>query len=286
MSKSDKNEDVLGQEVLHVITERYDMMFSAEKKVADFVLKNPQETVNSNVSELAKLSDVSDATVVRMCRHIGYAGYYQFRITLSRDLGKQQQIKDILAGSEGMVDRTFGEYAENVVAVGKRIDEDVLWKCVELLKAANTVHIIAVGNSCTLSQYMGFRMERMGIRSTYDNIPEYYINHINLSNSDDLVIAISKSGSSKSVIRGIELAKEKGLKVIAITASAQSPVSSLADYVLISSGKQEPFSIKKSYAYLNEFVVVEALLSFIMNKDKTSHVDVDKPEVVLSEYKI
>ena len=82
--------DFLKREVLDVIKEQYDLIFSAEKKVADFVLQNPQKAVECNVSELAKHSGVSDATIVRMCHHIGYTGYYQFRITLARDLGKQQ----------------------------------------------------------------------------------------------------------------------------------------------------------------------------------------------------
>ena len=76
--------NILDREVLEVIKEQYDYIFSAERKVADFVLQNPQKAVDSNVSELAKQSGVSDATVVRMCHHIGYTGYYQFRISLAR----------------------------------------------------------------------------------------------------------------------------------------------------------------------------------------------------------
>lgn len=285
MGKNNMNDNIMEKEVLHVIAEQYNEIFSAEKKVADFVMANPQEAVNSNVSELAKLSDVSDATVVRMCHHIGYTGYYQFRIALARDLGKQES-KKTSARNKGAVHQVFEEYAETMMAVGKRIDEDTVWKCVELLKKSDTVHIIAVGNTSNLSQYMGFRLERMGIRSTYDSMPEYYINHINLCKEEDALVVISKSGSSKSVIRGMELAKERGIKIIAITASTQSPISELADYVLVSSGKQEPFSIKKSYAYMNEFAVIEALLSFIINGDKLRSIDVDKPEVVLSEYKM
>ncbi len=273
--------------VLHVIKKHYDKIFLAEKKVADYVLTNPQEAVNFNVSELAKASGVSDATVVRMCHHIGYTGYYQFRLALSRDLGRQQQKKENTFAHEGAVNRVFSEYAANMVSVGKRIDEDTMWKCVELLKGANTVHVIATGNACNLSQYMGFRLERIGIRSTYDNVPEYYINHINLAEEDDIMVAISKSGVSKPVLRGMELAKEKGLKIIAITAYAQSPVSSLADYVLFSNnGEQETFTIKKNYIYINEFAVVEALLSFIIYEDKMKSADEESLEMVLAEYKL
>ena len=75
--------------VLITITEKYDEIFKAEKKVADFILKNPEVAVNANVSELANYSGVSDATVIRLCKHLGYSGYYQMKICLSRDMGSR-----------------------------------------------------------------------------------------------------------------------------------------------------------------------------------------------------
>ena len=78
------------EEVLEVINEKYMELFPAEKKVVEAILKKPQNVVNYNVADLAKKSDVSVATIVRLCHHLGYEGYYQFRLLLSRDLGKKQ----------------------------------------------------------------------------------------------------------------------------------------------------------------------------------------------------
>ena len=51
-----------GKTVVEMIREKYNQIFMAERKVADFVLENPERAVNANVSELANLSGVSDAT--------------------------------------------------------------------------------------------------------------------------------------------------------------------------------------------------------------------------------
>lgn len=278
--------NILDREVLEVIKEQYDHIFSAERKVADFVLQNPQKAVDSNVSELAKQSGVSDATVVRMCHHIGYTGYYQFRISLARDLGKKQYGSSALAESRDAVEKLFREYAQTMLAIGSRIDADVMWNCVNLLKTCKEAHIMAVGNTCPLAQYMGFRLGRLGIKSTYNVAAEYFMNHVNLADQDDLLIAISQSGTSRQVIQGLELGKEKGLKSIAITAFAQSPVSNLADYVLLSAGKEEPFSFDKGYAHMNETAVIDALLNFVTNEELIKTTQADKPEMILSEYKV
>ena len=268
--------NILDREVLEVIKEQYDHIFSAERKVADFVLQNPQKAVDSNVSELAKQSGVSDATVVRMCHHIGYTGYYQFRISLARDLGKKQYGSSALAESRDAVEKLFQEYAQTMLAIGSRIDADVMWNCVNLLKTCKEAHIMAVG----------IRLGRLGIKSTYNVAAEYFMNHVNLADEDDLLIAISQSGTSRQVIQGLELGKEKGLKSIAITAFAQSPVSNLADYVLLSTGKEEPFSFYKGYAHMNETAVIDALLNFVTNEELIKTTQADKPEMILSEYKV
>jgi RpiR family carbohydrate utilization transcriptional regulator len=278
--------DILDKEVLEVIRENHEKFFSAEKKVADFVLQNPQKAVDSNVSQLAKHSGVSDATVVRMCHHIGYKGYYQFRITLARDLGKIQYGSVSAVKSKDSVEKVFQEYAEAMLDIGRTIDSEVMWNCVNLLKTCKQAHIMAVGNTSPLAQYMGFRLGRLGVRCTYNIAPEYFLNHVNLAEEGDILIAISQSGNSKQVVQGLELGKEKGLKSIAITAFAQSPVSDLADHVLLSSGKEETFGYYKGYAHLNETAVIDALLNFVTNEEliKTKHAD--KPEMILSEYKI
>lgn len=278
--------NILELEVVEVIRKRYSDIFPAEKKVADPILRKSQEVVNYNVSELAKASGVSDATIIRMCHHLGYSGYYQFRIALARDLGKKQFKTAESENSADVVSKMFEDFAETMVAIGKRLDKNVVRSCVDLIKGAGTVHIISVGNTTNLARYMGFRLERLGVKSTYSELPAYYINHINLSAENDIVIAISKSGTSKNVLEGMKLAKGKKLKMIAITASLKSPVADLADYVLISSGKQEPLSVYKGYSYLNEFAIIDALLSFTVNEELIEVTHANRPELLLAENKI
>ena len=45
MDKSNKKEDIIGKEALQVISSEYNKIFSAEKKVADFILTNPHRAV-------------------------------------------------------------------------------------------------------------------------------------------------------------------------------------------------------------------------------------------------
>ena len=277
---------MIDKPVLDVIKENYDKIFSAEKKVAELILQNPQEAVNSNVAELAKRSGVSEATVVRMCHHLGYKGYYQFRLMLAKDIGRDaQQENEELESVPNSITKIFQEYANTLTAIGENINENDIKACVNMIKTCKQAHILAVGNTTPLSLYMGFRLGRLGVKCTYDIAPEYFLNHVNLADKEDIIIAISQSGSSRQVIQGMELGKEKGLKMIAITGYKQSPISELADYVLISNNRKESFNYYKNYAHLNETAMIDALLELLTNWKKIEETGADKPEVILSEYK-
>ena len=277
---------MLDKPVLDVIKDNYGKIFSAEKKVADYVLEHPQEAVDANVSELAKASGVSDATVVRMCHHLGYKGYYQFRLMLAKDVGREEgeEIEE-LENTPNPVMKIFQKYVNSLTAVAESINEEDMKSCVNLIKSCKQAHILAVGNTTPLALYMGFRLGRLGVKCTNDISPEYFLNHVNLADKEDIIIAISQSGSSRQVIQGMELAKEKGLKMMAITGYRQSPISELADYVLISNGRKESFDYYKNYAHLKETALIDALLELLTNWKKIEETDADKPEVILSEYK-
>ncbi len=271
--------------VLEVIKENYSKIYTAERKVASYVLAHPMEVVDINVAQLAQKSDVSDATVIRMCHHLGYKGYYQFRLSLAKDAGRNTAADEVVQTQQNTTQMIFNNYAQKIAEIGESIDENALRISIELIKRAGEAYIIGVGNTMPLVLYMGFRLGRLGIRCVYDVGPEYFLNHINLATKQDIVIAISHSGSSNQVIQGIELAKKKGMKIIAITASEQSPVYQLSDYSLLSAGHGESFDCYKSYAHLREMAVIDALLEMLTNWETIQLRGADIPEMILAEYK-
>ena len=272
----------MDREVLEVIREKYEDIVPAEKKAVDFVLGNPTEAVGFNVSELARASGVSDATIVRMCHHLGYSGYYQFRLALSRDIGKKQYGGSLELHPNEAIRQVFDGYAASVSAILRDLDTENLQECISLIKNADTVHLIAVGNTTNITEYMGFRLERLGIRSTYSSLPEYFMNHINLADRNDIVLAVSKSGSSKRVLDGMKLAKEKELPIILITSHENSEATSLADHVLNSRGTEEHENYYKGYSYLNEIILVETILNFVVNEELIEKKRAGRPELILA----
>ena len=72
--------------LLDSIRTQLDALSKSEKKVAITVLKNPDLAVSGNITTLAKNAQVSEPTVVRFCRALGYDGWHEFKLKLAQGL--------------------------------------------------------------------------------------------------------------------------------------------------------------------------------------------------------
>ena len=90
--------------VISNIQRNYGNMFSAEKRAADFILQYSEELIEQNytISELAARCGASEASIIRMCKRIGYAGFASLKITLAREL----ELREVFAPA-GHLDDTM-----------------------------------------------------------------------------------------------------------------------------------------------------------------------------------
>ena len=73
-------------ERLSFLSERYDNLRRSERKVADSVLANAEQIIHYSVSQLAEEAKVSDPTVIRFCRSLGFKGFQDFKIRLAQSV--------------------------------------------------------------------------------------------------------------------------------------------------------------------------------------------------------
>lgn len=278
--------------VIDNIQRKYEDLFPAEKKVASYILENASEVVNLNVSELADRADTSDATVVRTIKHLGYEGYYQLRLLISKDIGKievMSENEDTLTN----VQKFLSKEVERINRLSDTIDFEQLIEIGNILLGCNRAHVVAVGNTTPVSTDLGFRLQRSGIKCDYPVLYEQFINNIALGSENDCVIAISRSGASTQVIRAIEMANKKKMTVIVITGELTNAITKNADYVIkLSELKDQMASIYKPDSHLLEFAINDALIYVIQSINKANNVENnevlknrDMVGILLSEFK-
>ena len=272
--------------VLENLHSSYENLSVSEKRIADFIFSNPDQAVKYNVSELANASQTSDATVIRFCKHSGYSGYYQLRITLSRELGRIDQVQQP-DPKEGTAALALQKFAANILEISRQTDEMKFQECAKLLANCHYVHIVAAGNTTPLAHHVGFRLGRLGIRSTFHMLSEYFFNDIFLAQEDDVILAISQSGTSVQVVKALELAAQKHIPSIAVVGYEYSPVSKLATYLLPAIVPDQIFDYRKNHGHIYEMAVLDALMDVIANNQNQTNTDLpDQQEMLLSDSKL
>ena len=93
----------------------YNQFTKAEKKVADFVIKNQSKVLYMSITDLADACKVGDTSVYRFCRTMKLQGYQEFKMRMSLSQGASSpQKKQTVSLSQGGFD-SFGTMAEKVM---------------------------------------------------------------------------------------------------------------------------------------------------------------------------
>ncbi len=246
------------------IRQNYSQLFAAETKVADFILGNPEKAVSANVSETAELSGVSDATVVRFCKRIGYAGFYEMKLRLSRDMGSNKS-----SGEEAaqLPQKQFLLMSSNLSSLSKQVDEEVLKKCAAAIDKSNTVFVIGNGYTKILACDIIYRLTRMGIRCSGGGYSETDMENLCLGKPGDVAIFFSRSGEDKKTYQEMEFAKGRGLLTVSLTDAVKCPLAQLADISLATGVERKAgYYAHNSGSSLYMMMLSEALLSYVTDK--------------------
>ena len=256
--------------VFENIKNNYDSLYAAEAKVADFILKNPAQALEANVSETAELSGVSDATVVRFCKRIGYAGFYQMKIQLSHDMGKNLNAgRAERADAQDSAQERVRSIGNNIEIISKHVDTELMKKCAALISQSNTVFVIGNGYAKIIAYDIIYRLTRMGIRCSGGGYAETDFENLYMGQENDVAIFISRSGEDKKSYNEMELAKKKGIITISLTDAIKCPMGQIADYSLTTGiENRAKVHIHENSSSLNMMVLVEVLLGYVVDRNE------------------
>lgn len=234
------------------IRSKYASLRSSEKKVADFILMNEWRCRKLTLEELAKQSRVSQPTVVRFVKALGYDSYKAFRYRLIEEAaggegaanrendvwamyGYSVKKADDIAMVPARVVATTVKMLENVL---KSISVEEFERTVEMIANARRVVLFGVENSAATARDLLTKLMYLGIDCRYEE--DYYIQRIQAAGLDgqDVAIGISYSGQSKDVVDVMKCAKKAGAQTIAITNFDHTRIVKWSDRVLCCSQEQ------------------------------------------------
>ena len=252
-----------------LLNEKAESLTPSQKKLLNYILSNDEEAVFLTIQGLSKRVSVSVATVVRLAKALGYAGFPQFQQELRllfRDklttVSRIQKAAQKEMSEENVLVKVFQQDIENITETMKQVSVDDFRRFVKALNSAKRVVIIGLRSAHSLAVLMGVALEFLqrdvwvitpGIGNMWDRL-------LGLR-KDDVVVGICFPRYTKETVEVLRFAQQKGVKTLAITDSPISPLARYAECVLPARCKLDSFieSFTAALSLINAIVTALGL---------------------------
>ena len=256
---------------LLILREMRDELPNSERKIAEYILRNPNETLLMTASNLGEKSGTSSAAVIRLCKSLKLKGFQDLKIRVAGDLQREYSVdeRDIKKDEsiESILNKVTKVSKHTIQETADLLDAEQLRQAVELILQSKNIHLFGVGASgiATVDAQQKFlRINRNAIV-----FPDLHTAATTIANGtkNDLLIAISFSGETREVIKLLDIAKKVGMKTISLTKYGHSTVAKLAEINLFTSATKEAnFRSGATSSRLAQLHVIDILFMCVASK--------------------
>lgn len=232
----------MGNSVYDKIMEKQEEMSKAQKKIASYIIDNPETAAFLTASKLAKNVGVGEATVIRFAVFLGYQGYPDFQWHLQEALKRKWTSAERFEKttlSSGQADSVWEEVLaddiRNIQTTLENMDHDDFQAAVDAIIQAKRIYIVAYRSAQSIGQFLEFYLDLVLQNTELIRQADGVSEHLLDIGKDDLVIGLGFSRYTKRTIDVLNYVRERGAKTLVITDHIMSPLAPLADIQLFAS---------------------------------------------------
>jgi RpiR family transcriptional regulator, carbohydrate utilization regulator len=245
----------------------YPSLKAALRKVADLVLKKPEMAIYASVNEVAAAAGVSEATVMRFCRTLGFRGFQDFKIALAREMVSplQRLHEEVEEGDnpDAIVRKVFQANVNALQDTLEVLDMKAMQDAARLMLAARQIILIGVGTSGPIVTDAANKLFRLGLKVAAQTDAHLMMMAAALLSAADVLLAVSHSGSTRDPVETARVAKDAGAKVICITNNSLSPLTRVADVVLVTASRETRFRQEAMASRLCQTSIIDSLYTLV-----------------------
>ena len=241
------------------------------RKAATYVLENPRDVGVSTVREIAQAANVKPNTVVRMARQVGFEGYEDFRAPFRDAIrrgaadfpDRARWLQDIRKSGDlgGLYADMLKDALRNIEETFAAISADDLKAAAEAIWAARRVFTLGVGVNNSVARNFTY-LASTGM-TEFHAIPRpgsTPADDLAWADGRDVLIAMTSRPYRTEVVKAVEIAREQGMTIIALSDSPASPILRGADHGFVVSVDTPQFFPSS----IGTIALLETLLSFVV----------------------
>jgi DNA-binding MurR/RpiR family transcriptional regulator len=240
--------DNSGVNVLVSIQQKIAYLNAALARIGQYILDQPELCKNITIKDLAVECAVAESSVTRFVREIGFDSYQELKIAIAESLtqpldpqmNRMYIYEDITKDDSvpSIIEKVFHRNMQILSLSKQTLNVQELRRATDIIDKAGSLVFTCKGSSAIAAEEGVIRFARAGKKCLLFRDESLQLITVSASAPGDAVIGISNSGRSISVVNTLELARERGVPTIGITAFENSPLSKNSDVVLYTPTKQ------------------------------------------------
>ncbi|OGX68400.1 MAG: RpiR family transcriptional regulator [Paenibacillus sp. RIFOXYA1_FULL_44_5] len=245
------------------LKEMLDKVTRSERKVAEFILAEPEKMIQSSVAELAEYSGGSPAAIIRLCKSMEFSSFQEFKLKVAGDLQKDNRLdyQEIQPHDsiENIIKSVSSNNVQSIRDTVKILDPQMVSRAVDVLQSAKRIFFYGLGASNLIAMDAQSKFLRINRMCFSFADPHLQISSATFLQEDDVAVGISYSGESAHVISCLEYAKASHATTISITKFGSNSVSSLADISLMITSTENEIRSGATSSRITQLNVVDIL---------------------------
>jgi len=233
-------------DLLQRVQDHYGKLRPSEQIVADYLRTHANRRLSHSITDLAQILGLSEATISRTSRALGYSGFSDLKLSLAEGAVNRTGLSNIPAelDTEDSLIATSAKLANLLAAslqsTHANLDSEKLDRCLQAIRSARKILFAGCGGAAAICDEAAHMFMKAGLDvASYSDGYTQIVAAANLT-ADCLMIGISHTGTTQNVANALRLARESGARTIAITSDAMSAVSQAAEITLITGSSITP----------------------------------------------
>ncbi|EIM26605.1 MurR/RpiR family transcriptional regulator [Microvirga lotononidis] len=263
-----------------LIVSRFDDMPPQLQQAARYVLEHPEEVALVSMRELSRNAGVQPSTMTRMAKFLGLPGYDDVRAHYAeairhridgfaaRALQRGESGQEV--GSETFARQMLQGVAGQIARLCEPESLARLSAAAERLARARRVYVLGLRSCHLVAWHFHYVMALIGDKTVHLDGPAGTIGDgLIRAGAEDVLLVASINPYAVHSLELAELAREKGLGIVAITDSEVSPLVSISDSVILCTIESPTFF----HTLTPALAVSEVLCGLLANMDRAAAVE-------------
>lgn len=267
-----------------LITEKLrlkEIMSKTEGELADFFLQQGENLGKYSSRSLAEATYTSPATIVRMCKKLGFAGFDDFKeqfLEEIRYLDSQRGEIDVnfpfskgdtLMRAANRIGQLYEETAKDTLSL---LRHEELQKAVRILRSSQNIYVFSMGTALNQAECFREKMLKIGKQVTVSNNLNYQLYEADCLSVKDAAIIISYSGETAKTLQVAAACRKHRVSVIAITSFGENSLTKYSNCKLVQSTKESMFrNLGDFSSHLSTGLLLDILYAAYFLQDYDRH---------------